>query len=201
MRAPLANTSPMPTAPTAIPIPRSTMSSRIIDSAIMTIPSDGRVSSPENGGDINAAAFSRRTMIPMNVLAKVYSNKLLILGRENFSNHCTRRTINGSAFFSVSAPNGRFLRNFGSQIVRLPNIISTANKNVIGSRKMCVMPPVGIGKDGINMRSKNPMAKAFSPKTRCNDPRVFGFESVSHFSRRLLKLLFTLILSSYSNSS
>ena len=68
-------------------------------------------------------------------------------GRENFSNHRTRRMMNGTAFPVIVSPSSRFFQLFGSQIVRRPATIWSATRTEITSNT-CVMPPVGKGQRG-----------------------------------------------------
>ena len=148
------------------------MSSRIIDSEIITAPSDGNVSSPENGGAINAAKASRSTHKPAVERNTALCSHLARRGREKRSNQRMRRTMNGKAFSKVFSPSFILSILFGNHKVRWPKIICNAASITTGSSTTCVMPPVGMGSEGINMKSKNKMAKLFSPKTRCISPKV-----------------------------
>ena len=123
-------------------------------------------------------------MIDLNIaLLNRYEN----LGRENFSSHSMRRTINGIAFLRKELLSGILLIFPGSHSVRRPNIICNEAMMVLGIRTSVVMPPDGMGNEGININSRNRTAKLFSPKKMSKSCTVLLWLCVYHFLSSTLK--------------
>jgi hypothetical protein len=85
-------------------------------------------------------------------------------GREKRSYRRIVRVMKGIAFSVAVSPSSRARERAGSQIVCAPITISAAMMMVMTS-KTCVMPPVGAGSAGTNIRSSTVTAKPFWPKT------------------------------------
>ena len=116
-----------PMTPRLMPKDSTTTSSSIRPSDSTTTPSDGSVSRPENGGDRKAPRQNTRQKSPSMLRNSRLLSRELSRGREYFSNHRTRLTINGKAFFWVASPRDFLRRNFGSQTVCSPSNISIAS--------------------------------------------------------------------------
>ena len=102
-------------------------------------------------------------------------------GRENRSNQRTRRIMNGTALPVVTEPSSRAAHRFGIQTVDRPTTNWAANSTVITSNTW-VIPPVGAGRAGTNIKNRMVTAKAFSAKTSVRSPSVFGESPSSHAS-------------------
>ena len=70
---PIPKTNPAPTAPVSRPIKKSAASPIISDSDIITTPSDGKVSSPENAYVVEQGDVVRNTE---------YSNEAIVIGEK-----------------------------------------------------------------------------------------------------------------------
>src|SRR2546429_617813 len=75
---------------TPAPAPATTMSPRRTPRLRMTTPSEGRVSSPENGGERKAVRAKPNTIAPKAMPVRRFPSRPAIRGRENFSNHRIR---------------------------------------------------------------------------------------------------------------
>ena len=80
--------------------------------------------------------------------------------------------MNGIARLVVNVPSSRRFQRSGSHIVRKPMTISAATTTAMASNTW-VIPPVGSGRAGTNMRKRIVVAKVFSANTTSSDPSVF----------------------------
>ncbi|MDQ5886572.1 MAG: hypothetical protein QG628_969 [Patescibacteria group bacterium] len=164
---------PTPSVPISKPIIKKEISPSIIESAISTIPIDGNVSRNENGGAICTAIARPSTVSPIKVRKKALSKRYAFLGRENFSSQRIRRTINGIAFVRNELFRGILFILFGNHSALLPNTIWSDAIIVPGINTNVVIPPVGIGNDGININTRKRTAKLRSSKKSSKSPTVF----------------------------
>src|SRR4029078_490979 len=98
----------MPPAPIADPIASTSTSSRMIARQMMTTPSAGSVSRPENGGAMTAPIVNTMMTSPSTRMNHRWLNRPGRRGSENFSNQRMRRLMNGTAFPVIDAPTSRF---------------------------------------------------------------------------------------------
>src|SRR5665213_471487 len=89
--------------------------------------------------------------------------------------------MNGTALPVVTEPSSRVAHRFGIQTVDRPATNWAANSTVITSNTW-VIPPVGAGSAGTNIKNRMVTAKAFSAKTSVRLPSVFGESPSSHAS-------------------
>lgn len=122
-----------------------------------------------------------------------FSKRLDNWGLEKRSSCLTRLTIKGSAFLMVLSPSFMRFMNHGSHSDRLPNTICREATITVGRSMRLVIPPVGTGSAGINIKSKNRMAKLFSPKTSCKSPTVLDPLLFSQVSKSTLNGLFCIL--------
>ena len=111
---------------------------------------------------------------------------------ENLSNHRIRRIMNGTAFAVVSAPSSRRCHRFGSQIARRPSTICAARSTVMASNTW-VMPPVGSGSAGTNIKNRIVTAKLFSREHVTERAQGLGLLALSQFSSWSLNAVSVLI--------
>lgn len=153
----------MPIKPTVSPMAVRNRLSSTIDRQIITAPSDGNVSSPENGGAIKANAIKiiRSTAIARDT--KAIWKLELCLGLNLFSNQEIKSISFGIAVLSIVLPGRTFLNFFGCIICLRPISIWAAKIIAITSNTW-VTPPVGIGKAGTAISINMATAKLFSAK-------------------------------------
>ena len=153
-----------PPVPMRAPMASTTTSSRMMDSATTTAPRAGRVSRPENGGAIAALrreADQEEAKDPQRPSAA--EDPPPPRPREPLeSTHPSHHVRDRRSL--VSGPSSRRCHRFGNRSVRRPRTIWAATTTVMPLNTW-VMPPVGSGKAGTNMRRRMVTAKLFSPKT------------------------------------
>ncbi len=180
--------------PTTIPKILSAKSSKIMANAMITPPSAGRVSRPENGTAKNAPAVQSSTMNPKIERMMLFSSSPLSRGREYFSNHLMRLTMNGRARLRIRPSSEIFRKRCGIQSERRPTNICAAAIKETGSSKMWVMPPVVTGSAGTLSIKRKTMAKLFCSNISIMVPRVLVCLPASHSETSWLNGMFKSVL-------
>ncbi len=133
---------------------------------MITTPSAGNVSKPENGGAKKAAAAKISMIRPISEIKRLFSMSSASRGRLRFSSLLTPLTNLFMVFPLANACNDTERQRSGSQTACLPAIISRASSIVITSN-IWVKPPVGTGSAGMDMSNRIRIEK-LSRENTCN---------------------------------